>query len=98
MSEKKIMLTQVLEEGKPAQIAEKIVMGKMKKFFGEICLVDQEYVKNGDFTVGKYVESVAKAAGTSISIKKYVRFETGEGLDKKSEDFAAEVAAQMAGK
>ena len=94
-SEKKLMLNQVIEEGKPAQIAEKIVMGKMKKFFSEICLVDQEYVKNGDFTVGKYVESVAKEIGKEIAIAQYVRFEKGEGIEKREDNFADEVAGMI---
>ena len=94
-SEKKLMLNQVIDEGKPAQIAEKIVMGKMKKFFSEICLVDQEYVKNGDFTVGKYVESVAKEIGKEIAIAQYVRFEKGEGIEKREDNFADEVAGMI---
>ena len=94
-NEKKIMLNQVMEEGKPAQIAEKIVIGKMKKYFGEICLVDQEYVKDGDYTVGKYVESVAKQIGKDIKIAKFVRFEKGEGIEKKEDNFADEVASMI---
>ena len=67
----------------------------MKKFFGEICLVDQEYVKNGDFTVGKYVESVAKEIGKDVAIAKYVRFEKGEGIEKREDNFADEVASMV---
>ena len=65
----------------------------------EICLVDQVYVKaeDGKQTVGKYLEQVSKEVGAPVSVKKFVRFETGEGLEKKNEDFAAEVAAQIAG-
>ena len=76
-----------------------LVDGRVAKQLKEIVLLDQTYVKaeDGKQSVAQYVESVAKAAGTSISIKKYVRFETGEGLEKKEEDFAAEVAKQMAG-
>ena len=67
----------------------------MKKYFGEICLVDQEYVKDGDYTVGKYVESVAKQIGKDIKIAKFVRFEKGEGIEKKEDNFADEVASMI---
>ncbi len=84
---------------KPDNIIEKMLMGRLNKELKEICLLEQEYVKaENKETVAKYVEQVAKAAGCSLAIKSFVRFETGEGLEKKNEDFAAEVAAQMAGK
>lgn len=72
-------------------------MGRINKELKEICLLDQVYVKaeDGKQVVSKYVEEVAKANSAKIKIKKFVRFETGEGLEKKNEDFAAEVAAQM---
>ena len=74
-----------------------MVMGRINKELKEICLLDQVYVKaeDGKQVVSKYVEEVAKANNAKIKIKKFVRFETGEGLEKKNEDFAAEVAAQM---
>ena len=74
-----------------------MVMGRINKELKEICLVDQVYVKaeDGKQTVAKYLEAVSKEVGTPVSIKKFIRFETGEGLEKKNEDFAAEVAAQM---
>ncbi len=74
-----------------------MVMGRINKELKEICLLDQVYVKaeDGKQVVSKYVEEVAKANSAKIKIKKFVRFETGEGLEKKNEDFAAEVAAQM---
>ncbi|MDD3339140.1 MAG: translation elongation factor Ts, partial [Lachnospiraceae bacterium] len=74
-----------------------MVMGRVNKELKEICLLDQVYVKaeDGKQSVGKYVEEVAKATGAKIQIKSFVRFETGEGIEKKQEDFAAEVAAQM---
>ncbi|SHK07926.1 translation elongation factor Ts [Hespellia stercorisuis] len=74
-----------------------MVMGRVNKELKEICLLDQVYVKaeDGKQSVGKYVEEVAKATGAKLSIKAFVRFETGEGIEKKEEDFAAEVAAQM---
>ena len=97
--EMEILKVQAMNEGKPAEIAEKMVQGRIGKFYGEICLVDQVYVKaeDGKQTVGKYLEQVSKEVGATVSVKKFVRFETGEGLEKKNEDFAAEVAAQIAG-
>ncbi|MGN1002737.1 MAG: translation elongation factor Ts [Oscillospiraceae bacterium] len=81
--------------GKPDAVKEKIVMGKMNKFYEENCLLQQEFVKDGSMTVEKYMASAAKALGGSVKFVKAVRFMTGEGIEKKVEDFAAEVAAQM---
>ena len=74
-----------------------MINGRINKELKEICLLDQTYVKaeDGKQSVAKYVEEVAKANGANVTIKGFVRFETGEGLEKKNEDFAAEVAAQM---
>lgn len=80
---------------KPDNIIEKMIVGRLNKELKEVCLLDQEYVKDGDLTVQKYLDSVAKEIGAPIAIKKFIRYETGEGIEKKSEDFAAEVAAQM---
>ena len=80
---------------KPAAVKEKIVMGKMNKFYEENCLLQQEFVKDGSFSVEKYMASAAKALGGSVKFVDAVRFMTGEGIEKKVEDFAAEVAAQM---
>lgn len=80
---------------KPANIIEKIVGGRINKFFKEICLVDQVYVKDNDFTVSKYVDSVAKELGGDIKISAFARFEKGEGLEKREDDFAAEVAKMV---
>lgn len=80
---------------KPENILEKMIDGRLNKQLKEICLLDQEYVKDNQFTVGKYLESVSKQIGAPITIKKIVRFETGEGLEKKQENFAEEVAKQM---
>lgn len=95
--EKEILLAQAKIENpdKPDNIIEKMIIGRLNKEMKEICLLDQVYVQDGDLTVAKYVEKVAKEAGAKLSVKKFVRFETGEGLEKKNEDFAAEVAAQM---
>ena len=80
---------------KPAAIKEKIVMGKMNKFYQENCLLQQEFVKDGSMSVEKYIESAAKALGGSVKFVSAVRFAKVEGIEKKEEDFAAEVAAQM---
>ncbi|MBQ8940789.1 MAG: elongation factor Ts [Firmicutes bacterium] len=83
---------------KPDNILEKMIQGKLNKELKEICLVDQEYVKAEDKeTVGQYIAKVAKDLGANISIKRFVRFETGEGIEKKEEDFAAEVEKAMKG-
>ena len=83
---------------KPDNIIEKMVQGRLNKELKEVCLLEQEYVKaENKESVAQYVANVAKANGCKLAIKKFVRFGTGEGLEKKNEDFAAEVAAQMAG-
>ena len=80
---------------KPAQVKEKIVMGKMNKFYEENCLLQQAFVKDGSMSVEQYMASAAKALGGKVTFVDAVRFEKGEGIEKKQEDFAAEVAAQM---
>lgn len=102
-SERSVLLAQAINENnqlpeakrKPENIIEKMLEGRLTKQLKEICLLDQVFVKDGDFTVGKYIEKIAKEVGTSIQVEKFVRFETGEGIEKKQDDFAAEVAAQM---
>lgn len=99
--EKDILLAQARKENeesakpKPDNIIEKMIVGRLNKELKEICLLDQVYVQDGDLTVAQYVEKVAKENGAKLAVKKFIRFETGEGLEKKNEDFAAEVAAQM---
>ena len=95
--EKEILLAQAKQENpnKPDNIIEKMIIGRLNKELKEICLLDQVYVQDSDLTVGKYVDKVAKENGANVTVTKFVRFETGEGLEKKNEDFAAEVAAQM---
>jgi elongation factor Ts len=93
--EKEVMRQQVINEGKPAAIADKIVMGKINKYYKENCLVDQEFVKDNKMTVSQYVNSVAKQLGGSIEITQFVRFEKGEGIEKRQDDFAAEVASMV---
>ena len=93
--EKKILTEQVINEGKPAQIAEKIVMGKIGKYYKENCLVDQLFVKDGDYTVKSYTAKVAKELGGSINIVDFARYEKGEGLEKRQDNFAEEVASMV---
>lgn len=95
--EKEILTQQALNEGKPANIVEKMIIGRINKFYQEVCLVDQEFIKDGDLSVKKYLEQKGKEIGGKIEIKEYVRFEKGEGLEKREDDFAAEVE-KMAGK
>lgn len=98
--EKEILIAQAKNDpknaNKPENIIEKMITGRLAKELKEICLLEQEYVKaENKETVAKYLEMVSKEVGTPVELKKFVRFETGEGLEKKNEDFAAEVAAQM---
>ena len=93
--EKEVMRQQVINEGKPEAIADKIVMGKIGKFYKENCLVDQEFVKDNKQSIKQYTQNTAKALGGSIEIKKFVRFEKGEGIEKSQDDFAAEVASMV---
>ena len=101
--EKEILMAQIMNDPKESQKPEKVIagmiQGRIKKELKEICLLDQVYVKaeDGKQSVQQYVDSVAKANGAKITIKSFVRFETGEGLEKKEENFAEEVAKQMAG-
>ncbi len=93
--EKKILMEQVMNEGKPAQIAEKIVMGKIGKYYKENCLLEQLFVKDSDLSVQKYVDKVAKELGGDIKVVDFVRFEKGEGLEKRNDNFADEVAGMV---
>ena len=94
-SEKEIARQQLLNEGKPEAMLERIIPGKVKAILKEVCLVDQKFVKNGDITVKPYVDEVAKEVGKSMKVVEMVRFEVGEGIEKKEENFAEEVAKQM---
>ena len=95
--EKEILLAAAKKENpeKPENIIEKMIIGRLNKELKEICLLDQAYVQDSDLTVAKYVEKVAKENNANVTVKRFVRFETGEGIEKKQEGFAAEVAAQM---
>ena len=91
--EKDIMRVKAIESGKPENIVEKIIEGQINKFFGEICLLEQVYVIDTDKKVGKVVEALAKELGGQVTLAAYSRFQLGEGIEKKEEDFAAEVAS-----
>ena len=99
--EKKIMMVQMANDpkmaNKPEQVREKIVMGKLNKFYAENCLLQQEFVKDNTMSVEKYIASAAKALGGTVTFKDAVRFEKGEGIEKKQENFAAEIASMVKG-
>ncbi len=91
--EKEIMRVKAIESGKPENIVEKIILGQINKYFGEVCLLEQAFVIDPDQKVGKLVAALAKELGADIKLNSYVRFQLGEGIEKKEDDFAAEVAA-----
>ena len=93
--EKEILKVQAINEGKPEAIAEKMVQGRIKKFYKENCLMDQEFIKDGDQTIKSYTEAKAKELGGKIEILSFVRYEKGEGSEKRNDDFASEVASMM---
>jgi len=95
--EREILKQQALNEGKPEAIVEKMVEGRLTKSLTDFCLLEQEYVKDGDLTVAKYLDAVGKEIGAPVSVKRFVRYETGEGLEKKEENFAEEVSKAMQG-
>ncbi len=94
--EKEILKHQALNEGKPEKIVEKMVEGRIRKFYEEICLLDQPFVKNPDITIGDLVKEQMMNLGENVKIRRFSRFQMGEGLEKKQENFAEEVAAQQA--
>jgi len=91
--EKDIMRVKAIESGKPENIVEKIILGQINKFFGETCLLEQVYVIDTDHKVGKVVEALGKEIGGEVTLSAYVRYQLGEGIEKKEDDFAAEVAS-----
>lgn len=93
--EKEVLTQQALNEGKPAEIVEKMVVGRLNKELKEVCLMDQVYVKDSELTISKLVASVEKSVGSSIKVSKVVRYEVGEGMEKREENFADEVAKQL---
>ena len=96
-AEKKAQKEKAVAEGKPEAIAEKIVEGRMDKFYSEICLLDQPFVKDPDKTVGQLLTELVARIGENIVIRRFVRFERGEGIEKKEENFAEEVMKQING-
>ena len=99
--EKKIMMVQMANDpkmaNKPEQVREKIVLGKLNKFYAENCLLQQEFVKDNSMSVEKYIAAAAKALGGTVTFKDAVRFEKGEGIEKKQENFAEEIASMVKG-
>lgn len=97
--EKAILVSQMKEDpkmaNKPEQVLGKIVEGKIGKYFSEVCLMEQAFVKDGDYTVGKYVAAKAKEIGADVKVVSFVRFEKGEGLEKRVDNFADEVAGMI---
>ena len=96
-NERRFLAEQAAESGKPPQVVEKMVQGRLGKFLKENCLLDQPYVKDPDLTVGSYVKKMVAELGENIRVRRYVRYHLGEGLEKRQDDFAAEVSAQVEG-
>jgi elongation factor Ts len=95
--ERAIYREQAAASGKPPAVVEKIVAGKMDKFYSEVCLLEQPFVKNPDQTVGQLVQEKVAQIGENIQVRRFVRFRLGEGIEKRSGDLASEVAAALAG-
>ena len=93
--ERQILVDQAIQSGKPADIAEKMVEGRMKKFMKEVVMLEQTFVVDGETEVKKVIENAAKDAGADITMTGFARFNLGEGIEKEEADFAAEVAAQL---
>ena len=93
--EREILRAQALNEGKPEKIIDRMVEGRVEKYYKENCLIDQQFVKNPDMTITQYVNERIQTTGENIKIRRFVRYEMGEGLEKRQDNFAEEVAAQM---
>lgn len=94
-AEKAFLTEQVVKEGKPEHIAEKIVEGRIGKFYEAICLEEQAFVKDGSMTVAEYLKQASKEIGTDLKVVEFVRYEVGEGLEKREENFADEIASMV---
>jgi elongation factor Ts len=94
-TEREIARDAALKSGKPENIVEKMVTGKMEKFYGEACLLEQPYIRDDKATVTQYLQRRGKDAGCQYTVTRFTRYKLGEGIEKKSEDFAAEVASYM---
>ena len=95
--EKEILRAQALNEGKPAQIIEKMVEGRVKKYYEDVCLMNQPFVKDSSKTIKDVLTEATLKIGEKLSIRRFVRYELGEGLEKRNDNLAEEVAKQMAG-
>lgn len=97
-NEKEILRAQALNEGKPAAIVDRMVEGRVKKFYEDVCLLDQHFVKNPDLTIKDLLTEATLKIGEKLSIRRFVRYELGEGMEKRNDNLAEEVAKQMANK
>lgn len=95
--EKEILRNQALNEGKPAQIIDKMVEGRIAKYYKEVCLLEQPFIKDPDKTIDQLLKEMIAVIGENLSIRRFSRFEVGEGIEKKQENFAEEVAKQLQG-
>ncbi len=95
--EKEILTAQARNEGKPEKIIEKMVEGRIEKYYKEVCLLEQPFIKSEDESVGDLIKQAIAEIGENITVRRFVRYEMGEGLEKRQDDFAAEVAAQLKG-
>ena len=93
--EKEILRAQALNEGKPEKIVERMVEGRIEKYYKEVCLLEQVYVKDSEKTIKGLMSEIAKAAGATLDVVKFARFERGEGIEKRKDDLAGEIAAMM---
>ena len=93
--EKEILRNQALNEGKPAQIVDKMVEGRVKKFYQDVCLLEQSFVKDPSKTIQEYINEKTLQIGEKISIRRFARFEMGEGLEKRNDNLAEEVEKQI---
>lgn len=96
-NEKRVLLAKAKEEGKRPDMLEKIVDGQLKKWAAEICLLNQKFVKNQDQTVEQYLKEMIAKIGENIVVRRFSRYELGEGLEKRKDNFAEEVASQLKG-
>ena len=93
--EKEVLRAQALNEGKPEKIVERMVEGRIEKYYKEVCLIEQPFVKDPDKTIRDLISEATVAIGEKISVRRFVRFERGEGIEKRKDDFAAEIAANL---
>ena len=97
-NEKEILRVQAINEGKPAQIVERMIEGRIKKYYEEVCLLDQPFVKDPSMTIKQLLTEATLKIGEKLSIRRFVRYELGEGMEKRNENLAEEVAKQIANK